>query len=156
MPITNAKEWKSQQSRRIELELPSGLTVAVRRPPLHMWITAGKLPENLVKAMLAQRSKQALEESSMTPEQFKELFTFMREVIVATVVEPRIVEGATAEDEIDPEDVPLDDAMFIFQWALSGGALPAHLKAQQQREQQTLSEGKVQIDVSDLQRFRTF
>jgi hypothetical protein len=149
MPITNAKEWRAQKSRRIELELPSGLTVVVRRPPLHMWISAGKLPENLVKAMLAQRSKQALDES-MTAEQFKDIFKFMREVIVATVIEPRIVEGAMADDEIDPEDVPLDDAMFIFQWAMAGGALPTSQK------QQILKEGQVQIDVSDLAHFRTF
>lgn len=151
MPITNAREWKAQQSRRIELELPSGLTVAVRRPPLHMWISAGKLPENLVKAMLAQRAdKNALDAAQMTPEQFKDLFKFMREVIVATVVEPRIVENATAEDEISPDDVPLDDAMFVFQWALAGGNLPVAQK------KQMISEGQVQIDASDLQRFRTF
>jgi len=150
MPITNAKQWRAQQTRKIELELPSGLTVVVRRPPLHMWISAGKVPESLVKAMLSQRNQQVTADAlQMSPEQFKGLFTFMREVIVATVVEPRIVENATAEDEIAPEDVPLDDAMFIFQWALAGGQVPAAQRAQN-------PEGQVQIDVSDLQRFRTF
>ena len=116
-----------------------------------MWISAGKLPENLVKAMLSQRNPAAAAEAaSITPEQFKDLFKFMRDVIVATVVEPRIVENATAEDEISPDDVPLDDAMFVFQWALAGGAVPAAQKAKLQES------GVMSVDASDLSRFRTF
>lgn len=153
MPITNAHQWRAQQAKRIELELPSGLVVAVRRPPLQMWIARGKMPENLVRAMLAHRnSPHAAEDAAnaMTPEQFNDLFKFMRETIIATVVEPRIVENATAEDEISPDDVPLDDAMFIFQWAMAGGATPPAQKAN------LAGSGVMSVDVSDLSKFRTF
>jgi hypothetical protein len=154
MPITNAKQWREQQSKKIELELPSGLVVGVRRPPLHMWISAGKLPENLVKAMLASRDPQQVASVQMTPEQFKDLFRFMRETIVATVVEPRIVVGATSDDEIDPDDVPLDDAMFIFQWAMAGGAIPPQQRAAQKAN--PAGSGVMSVDVTDLEHFRTF
>ena len=81
----------------------------------------GKLPEGLVKAMLASRNPQtAAEVMNMSADQLKDMFTFMRDTIVATVVQPRIVVGATGDDEIDPDDVPLDDAMFIFTWAMQG------------------------------------
>lgn len=151
MPITNAQQWRAAHAKLVELELPSGLTIGVRRPPVHVWISNGKLPEGLVKAMLASRNPQtAAEVMNMSADQLKDMFTFMRDTIVATVVQPRIVVGATGDDEIDPDDVPLDDAMFIFTWAMQGGATPAAQKAK------LASEGVMSVDASDLSRFRTF
>jgi hypothetical protein len=150
MPITNAAAWRNKQNQAIELELPSGLTVLVRRPPIQMWIAAGKLPENLVRTMLRAGQGTAPVVPDMSPEQFKELFEFMRTTIVAAVVQPRIVDVPTNDDEIAPDDVPLEDAMFIFQWAMAGGATPVQQRKAQQQE------GVFQVDVTDLARFRTF
>jgi hypothetical protein len=152
MPITNAAAWRSLNSKAIELELPSGLTVLVRRPPLQMWIAAGKLPENLVRTMLKNHQGGPPQVPDMTPEQFKELFGFMRQTIVATVVQPRIVDPPTSEDEISPDDVPLEDGMFIFQWALAGGQTPT----QQRQAMAAVEGGQVQVDATDLRTFRTF
>jgi hypothetical protein len=158
MPITKASEWKAKTLRPIELELPSGLTVMVRKLPLHLWISAGKLPENLVSTMLnAQSQLPGVPQAAprMDSEQFKNMFRFMRDVILATVVEPRIVDQATSDDEISPDDIPLDDANFIFQWAMAGGAVPSEQKAAA-RSGWAAQEGQVQVDVTDLEHFRSF
>lgn len=159
MPITKASEWKAKSITPIELELPSGLAVMVRKPPLHLWITAGKLPENIVQTMLKAREDlpgmQAQGQSRLDAEEIKSIFRFMREVIVATVIEPRITEHPSSDDEISPDEVPLDDATFIFRWAMAGGAIPQEQKTAA-RSGWAAEEGQVQVDVTDLEHFRSF
>jgi hypothetical protein len=131
--------------------------VLVRKPPLYLWITSGRVPENLVKVML-QTQEQVPGMAPTTQyshEQYKEMFRFMREVILATVVEPRITETPASDDEISPDDVPLDDANFIFRWAMAGGAIPQEQKAAA-RSGWAAQEGQVQVDVTDLEHFRSF
>jgi hypothetical protein len=149
MPITKASEWRNKTLKPIELELPSGLTVLVRKPPLHLWIARGKLPENIVQASLNIQPGQT-SPPPLSNDQLRSLFKFVREVVTTTVVEPRIVENPTSDDEISPDDVPLDDANFIFAWAMAGGATPPEQKIENQ-------DGSVaQVDVTDLRAFRSF
>lgn len=113
------------------------------------------MPESLVKTMLEASDPMQAAERRMTPDQLKELFRFMRETILSTVVAPKIVEQPESDDELSPDDVPLDDAMFIFQWAMAGGQTPAAQLEKARTDARAQGE-QIGVDASDLQRFRSF
>jgi hypothetical protein len=45
---------------------------------------------------------------------------FLRMLVCETVIEPRIVEKPSSEDEISPGEIPDEDFDFIVQWAMEG------------------------------------
>lgn len=132
----NAAMWgRSVQEAEtaIELALPSGFTVKVRRVPLTTWLMSGRLPEKFLgEAMDAAKSDgddsvpfadQAAEKEKLANLEGKELMqmlSFIRDVVTATVVHPRIVVGASPDspDEIDPARIPEEDFYFIFAFAM--------------------------------------
>ncbi len=113
--ITTASNWRrgtrSERRERAEaLRLPSGALVRVARPKPLEWILAGRLPQRLLGAALGDDGPT----EDMSREEILELAHFVTEMIRATVVEPAIGEGP---EEIPLEDIPLEDRVFIFEWA---------------------------------------
>ena len=60
---------------------------------------------------------------SLTDDELAKLMVFSREVVMATVVRPRLVAKPSPgiEDEIGPDDIDLQDYWYIFDWAMHGG-----------------------------------
>lgn len=118
-----------------ELTLPSGFVVDVRRPPLTAWMMNGRVPERLLaSAMGGDKAKAGQSLETMKDGEMLQMLKFVRDVVVATVISPRIVVGAApdAEDEIDPSRIPEGDFYAVFNWAMSvpvktadGGSLSA-------------------------------
>lgn len=145
---TSVAEYKART--RTELELPSGAVFVVRRPSPAVSFKAGRLPSNLTAVANQARSKkgESLQElgmkvlGKMSDEQMTAFVAYAAELVADVSVSPRIVVGATGEDELDPSDLSGDDFAFIFAWAAAGGqTLPVQTKGGE-------------VAVKDLETFR--
>jgi hypothetical protein len=129
-----ATQWRKVAKRasgRAMLTLPSGMIIKVQRPNVGAWIRSGRVPQTVVQAMLgavksggdAKSPADAMKfMKTLGQEQLFDVMKFMRDLVVETVLEPRIVENAPpdSEDEISPGEIPDEDFDFIAQWAMEG------------------------------------
>jgi hypothetical protein len=123
MSTTTAAAWrqaaqKTKQTGAEQLELPSGAVVMARRPGLETWMLRGRIPERLSGIVLALTGEG--ERRQLTVEEQAELGRFNREVVIATVVSPQVVEGAAGEGEISYGEIPDVDAEYLLAWAQRG------------------------------------
>lgn len=102
---------KEKQQPTAELTLPSGAVFTVRRPPLEVWMAGGRIPQSFLKASIEPSGAGA-----MTADDTVDVICFLREAITYAVVEPRLVAGTTAEDELDPADLDPEDFQFLCTW----------------------------------------
>jgi hypothetical protein len=115
-----------QLKRTTELEMPSGFTAELRRPPLATWIASGRVPDSLM-AMIATGG--GAEVVTMQGDAMKEVMALALEMAKESFVWPRIVEKADAEsdDELEPGQLSLEDLSTFLGWVFGGtpGALVA-------------------------------
>ncbi len=117
---STAAEWRAaSRARRAaaaeSLTLPSGATILAARPEPLEWILAGRVPQRLLAAALAQDgSAPAVPAGELSREDVVELARFAAQMVRSSVVEPAIGEGP---DEIRLDDIPIEDRTFIFEWA---------------------------------------
>lgn len=151
LEVTAAGEWKSAEVEEgVKLLLPSGNVCLARNPGLLHFIEQGKIPNALLpivnkaiaqgKGMSAKDTQAAADD----PNALADILAFTNEVIVASVVQPKVAlpPRYTAKDFEDDEcteeevgevaeekridgvlyadKVDLTDKMFIFQWVVGG------------------------------------
>jgi hypothetical protein len=131
--VTKAKmETSAQKYRRIkeerlrnvelhDLETPSGMVWKVRRPDLQQFIISGVLPMSLAEKLSSSKDTTAAVQSMDFKDQMRSI-AFASAVVRHCAVEPRIVETATADNEIGFDEVEMDDYNAILAWAVGGGA----------------------------------
>ena len=124
MAVTTAAAWRqaAQKTKQVgaeQLELPSGAIVMARRPGIETWLLRGRIPERLSGIVLALTGDEQ-QRRPLTMDEQAELGRFNREVVVATVVSPRVVEGAAGDGEISYAEIPDVDAEYILAWAQRG------------------------------------
>jgi hypothetical protein len=117
--MAKASEWKARGAACVraeaeELVLPSGQTILARRPNAVQLAVWGRLPLQLVGAVIGggQAGLQLSAEDSL------ELAGFYRDLLIFCCVEPRISLNPVGEGEIHPKDVPGEDWQFIIRWAM--------------------------------------
>lgn len=144
METTKASDYKKRV--RPTLTLPSGAIFQVRKPGPEIAIRAGRLPRNLLSTVLGARKGESEEETGMrlleemSDEEFGALMLFARDMVQSIVVSPRIVVGATREDELDPADLDSADFWALFGWGVRGG--------------ETVQMGESEVSVGALETFR--
>lgn len=125
---TLAAQWRKLSRRfadRVELTLPSGMVIKVQRPNVGAWIRSGRVPQTVTTAMLkaakgGQNPTALL--SQLDEKQFFDVMVFMRDMVMETVIEPRIVLEADPNnpDEIGAGEISDEDFNFIAAWAMEG------------------------------------
>lgn len=125
--VATPEAWRrgSQTARRARgelLRLPSGSTVLAARPEPLEWIFSGRLPQRLLGAALAREGQRGAEQENLSREEVLELAHFAVELIRASVVEPEIGEGT---GRMRMEEIPVEDRVFIFEWACRALSRPA-------------------------------
>ena len=102
-----------------EITLPSGAVFRLRRPPLDLWIAAGKIPQSFLRAMLEAGNGATSAQVRYSTEETLDGYSFLVEAITYSAVEPPIsIDGAgetLALTDLDPEDF-----RFLIQWVQSG------------------------------------
>jgi len=126
-----------------QLTLPSGAVFKVRRPPLQVWIAAGKVPQSFLRAIIEAQDAGPNADLNFTADETAGALEFVRTAILYAVVEPKLVVGASKSDELDPSELDPEDFAFLTDWIMKGSpGVPV----------QTKSGGEVQVE--SLRRFR--
>jgi len=108
----NLEEWRAARAEGEEAELPSGLTVKLRRVSALDLANQGKIPSTLqpqVDKFLVKSQQQNNNKTSLSD--LKEFLPVVTLVCKACVIGP---EG------LDVEELPVNDRMLIFGWANEG------------------------------------
>jgi|SRR5215213_2012693 len=121
--IISAAAWGAAAKSNL-LTLPSGAVVEVKRPGPEVYLKFGQMPQALVSLLVKTKNPDQLEHATvmasfaqLSDEEFKQYMLFARDIVAASVVRPKIVVGATGEDEIDPSDIPPGDFWHLVSWA---------------------------------------
>ncbi len=103
-----------------ELALPCGLTFTVQRPPLGVWLAAGKLP--LYFARLLPTDAAAGESGlALSEEETANAANFLRDAVISACVIPRLTLGAALdEDTLSLHELEPDDLDALAEWILTG------------------------------------
>lgn len=143
--ISQIGDWK----KRIGgvMEMPSGLTAAVRNPGgLNVFLGDGNIPNSLLtiirtaldQGRVPDASEFLGEQGQFDPELLKGMDVMLNNVVVKVMVKPRVLPVPDNEDdrldtELYADEIPQDDKMFLLQW-VSGGTrdLEEFRKKQQQ------------------------
>ena len=137
---------KKAAERRIEqptakLTLPSGAEFVVCRPPLEVWIAAGKFPQSFLRQKADSEAEGGAVES-IPDEDAVRAMVFIRDAILYAAIEPRLVVGTTREDELDPADLDPLDFTFLTKWIMANcPGVPVETRGGQ-------------VEMNDLSRFR--
>src|SRR2546423_10508741 len=143
---------KTQAAREVqakEIPLPSGMMVLAARIDLVDWLSTGMLPQVFVEEVLKIVEDGRKPTTSEVLRRAKgkaiiESLIFMRNIVQATLVSPRLVMRPDPEkDEIAPHELTKEDFAFIFQWQMAGAPdIPVPMK------------GGKQTSVGALRKFR--
>lgn len=123
--MSKANQWRARarEKRTIDLELPSGMTVKFCRPNLGIWMTNGRVPESLVATLskiLASQTSESETLASLTVDDLKAYANFLNNLIIESVVDPKIALTVTDEEsEIGIAELPDDDIQFLIAQALN-------------------------------------
>lgn len=141
---TQAKAWKqhAQGQRATELPLPSGLTAMVRAPGIEAFVSQGMIPNSLIPIIMDQleaakhrdqdkpvkrekTNEQLMDEVMKDPEKLQDIVRMAGNITCSVVSDPPIHPLPEVGEERDPEliyidDVPMDDQMFIMNYAMGG------------------------------------
>lgn len=116
--VNRAAQYRVAQAT--EVTLPSGATFKLRRPGAKRLIEWNVLPTALLARGGGRIDPATLEDQDMVA-----MAKVLCDCLTYCCVEPRIVpadEGARApsDDELSPDEVSMEDTLFIFHYAMRG------------------------------------
>lgn len=100
----NLQEWRERRNKGEEANLPSGLTIHVKRVSVADLAERGEIPQTLQP----QFEKFMGGDSTLTLDRFKEFSGLINLICEVCIVEPK---------ELDVSELPYMDRMSIFAWA---------------------------------------
>jgi hypothetical protein len=123
MQATSGKALRDKSRQFVECPETKNVYL-MRRPLMSDLINANVLPENFVSQTLVNLGRETPQkDTSLTDKDLLEGEASQRALITASMLEPRIVEQAEADDEIEYRDLPASDREHLFAWCT--GRLPA-------------------------------
>lgn len=127
---STASEWK-KSAGVIDLELPSGKVVGVRRPQgMTGFMSGGNIPNSLLPLLTDAMDGKAPSESALVsiledPSQLADLMNMVDSMVITCVVDPPVSlppekEEDRSDDVVYTDEMADDDKMFIMQFSMSG------------------------------------
>ena len=119
-----SKKWREWREQRTEtLELPSGLTVRVRKILLRDLVLYGKIPAPLFESTEKfTREKQGNQDLTVKElQEHPEFLQFIDHIVRATVIDPPLADQSD-EEHLSIDELTFDDRMMIFNWNNGGAA----------------------------------
>lgn len=143
--MSRANEYRKRRAQAdeptTELTLPSGAIFTCRRPPLQVWIAAGKIPQSFLAKMRRVEGAE-IDPVQVGDDETLAAVAFVRDAIIYACVSPKLVRGGAGDDELDPSELDPEDFEFLTRWIMSGcPGVPVKTRG-----------GEASID--DLSRFR--
>ena len=109
--MSRATEYRSRCAQ--EITLPSGAKFTLRRPALPQFLGWDALPAGMVKA-----AQQPVDPADISAEDTAAMARLMRDVLLWCCLDPCLSLAPHGDNEIHPSELSLDDALFIFRWAM--------------------------------------
>jgi hypothetical protein len=122
LPVSSGSEWRKRRERGELIQLPySGYIVRIRTVRPDELLKLGKIPQILTTLLLEEiygkgednKYEKFLEDNETTEEALAMLES-LRVACVAGMVEPKIVDNPTQDNEISIDDIELSDRAYIF------------------------------------------
>lgn len=102
-------QWRKRPT--VLLECPSGNKCYARRIGPDLALKAGRL------AKLFGNTAPDEVINDLSDDEAAKVYSFARQVVLETVVEPKLCSRAVQEDDVTPDDIPPTDFWFLFRWA---------------------------------------
>ena len=143
MKASEYRKRKAKAELTAQITLPSGAVFTMRRPPLDLWIAAGKVPQSFLRAMLQAQEAGPNADVNLSADETIDGLTFVTESVIYACVEPRVALNPESDDVLDLAELDTDDFQFLTGWVQQGcPGVPVRTK----------TGGEVQVE--SLQRFR--
>jgi hypothetical protein len=134
---SSATEWKKKAAGEL-IDLPSGLTMRVRKIGIQALMKTGIMPNSLMGIVQSSldkgKGRPGMDEAAVMEligdeKKVREIGEFMDKMVIAVAMEPKIhpmpavvdgVEAARDDDLVYVDEVAEEDKMFLFQ-VVTGG-----------------------------------
>lgn len=130
--VSSGRAWRQARERGEVVRLPSGNVVRLRAVALDAMILAGDLPDLLTpiaaKSLWTEANETEIGNSLSLAKGYAEL---VHRIIPLAMMDPRVVDNPTADDEITLADLDFGDKVAIFQIATQPAEVLARFRAQQ-------------------------
>ncbi|TXH18430.1 MAG: hypothetical protein E6R03_02210 [Hyphomicrobiaceae bacterium] len=118
MNATDYRAHCAASSPTADIPMPSGAVFTLRRPPLEVWMAAGKVPQSLLRRIAAAgdgNGKLDMAESL-------DVMQFLGEAMRAACVSPRLSPDAHPDDPevLNPAELAPEDFEFLALWIARG------------------------------------
>lgn len=121
MKASDYRKNKQKGELTGKVQLPSGAEFVMRRPPLDVWIAAGKVPQSFLRAMLeAQQGSATPDSINLNAEETLAGLEFITELVIYACVEPKVGLAPESDDVLDLAELEPEDFQFLTQWVQNG------------------------------------
>lgn len=103
-----------------EITLPSGAVFKMRRPPLDLWMAAGRIPQSFLRAMLEAQQGGVNAQVQFSTEETLEGMAFLTEAVIYAAVEPQLALQSDDPEVLLLSDLDPEDFRFLTSWIQAG------------------------------------
>lgn len=110
--LSVTEQWKERSAKAVEVVLPSGLTVKMKKPAWMACLKMGVIPTRLFRLAMGYEKAEVSTENGQ--EKYEDTIGMMQAYAVACCVEPRFVLENPTEGQILVSDIDDEDLLTIF------------------------------------------
>lgn len=140
---TSGKEWRKPREEGFIIDLPSGNAAKLRPVALDRLVLAGRIPDLLspvaAEALWIQTSEAEMKGKGDLLRNYTELVNL---IVPLALIEPRISDNPTGDDEISLDDIDFTDKVAIFQVATQPAGVLRRFREQQAGVLDAVHDGK--------------
>ena len=103
-----------------KITLPSGAEFVMRRPPLDLWMAAGRIPQTFLRAMLEAQQGGSNANVQFSTEETMDGLAFLTEAVIYSCVEPRVALTSDDPDVLRLDELDPEDFRFLTGWVQAG------------------------------------
>lgn len=131
--VTSAADWRKPREEGVVVTLPSsGHNVRIRPIAMDVLLKHGKIPDILTpiaaKTVWIEEDPEEIANVAETAKGYAELINL---IVLAAVVEPKVVEADPQDDEITLDDIEFGDKVAIFNLATAGASAMENFRKRQ-------------------------
>lgn len=124
MAITSGKDWRSASDAQ-EITLPSGKVALLKKPDVLELIADQDMPDLITNQLMSNLTGAPAAKVEVKREDMPKMLNILNKMCKACFVEPRIVDNAAAEDEIELRHIDFNDKVAVLEFAFGQEGLKA-------------------------------
>lgn len=114
LQVTSGRAWRERVREGVVVQLPSGFVARVRGAQPDVLIRLGRIPDALTPVIAdIMEGKEDSGTTLATLDDLRNYTDLVDAICASSMVEPRIVDKAAAEDEIDAATLEWADKVFL-------------------------------------------